>query len=273
MNRQWTQISESASSLFAATPGIIENCLGLVNTRHWSALHGLVRNPPASEQIVSMVEALFAGVAGIWNSGRAKTNRRASGQNWRFVLTGHIGEKNMSPEVTLERAVARACKSLGRSDWANQMPVASGVLDGRSHRRTAIDLVHRFDSDTFEFVELKVGSDTPLHAAIEIIQYAMIWILSRRETQSLGYADIPVLNAEAIRLSVLAPIPFYRDMELAKLANDLSRAITILAAREARAAMSFEFQAFPVAFGWPAELTDRELCAALDGRQCWLASA
>jgi hypothetical protein len=258
---------DSASLLFAAIPGIIENHLGITNTQSWSALQDLIKSPPSVGQLVSMLEAMFAAIAHMWDIGRAKTDRLASRQNWRFVLIDRIGANNSSPEVTLERALARACKALGRSDWANQVPVASGVLDARSHRRAAIDLVHRFDPNSYELVELKVGSDTPLHAALEIIRYGMLWILSRRDKRALGYGSIPLLDAKSIRLRVLAPTRYYRGLELGYLADGLNRAVSLVGEREADAAMSFEFQDFPADFKWPAELAASELCAALDGRR------
>jgi hypothetical protein len=118
-------------------------------------------------------------------------------------------------------------------------------------------------------VELKVDSDTPLHAAIEIIQYGMVWILSRQHRLSLGYGELPILDAKVVQLTVLAPARYYRCLDLSALAQGLNTATSILGIREARVALSFEFHAFPNLFEWPATRSESDLRTALDGRRCW----
>jgi hypothetical protein len=109
----------ASSPLFAGMFSIIERSLGIASTRHWSALCDLQKHPPSTEQFTTLIDEMFAQMVFNWNTGRTNTDRNASRQNWRLVLIDAIGDANKSPEVALERAIARACKSaafrLGKS--------------------------------------------------------------------------------------------------------------------------------------------------------------
>ncbi len=87
-----------------------------------------------------------------------RRSRSARNLQWREPQL-LMSDRNRSPEVTLERALMDACVSLKRHDWTNQVPLVSGLEGPDSHRRRAIDLVHRRDDRSIEFVELKVSSD------------------------------------------------------------------------------------------------------------------
>jgi hypothetical protein len=100
------------------------------------------------------------------------------------------------------------------------MPVASGLVGPASNKRAAVDLVYREDPTTYSLIELKVDSDNPLFAAIEIL-------ISRANQDSLGYdlEDQPVLGANNVTLSVLAPERFFDGMDLPALATVLNRGL------------------------------------------------
>ena len=133
------------------------SALGIRKLRHRSALLAL-RLPDH----VDLADMVFGVIWENWIAGRAAENMTRSRQNWRWSLQTYIGEANRSPEVMLEQAVAAACEAAGSSDWANQIPVASGLIAGARDNRRAIDLVHRRDTRTYEMIELKIASDTPL---------------------------------------------------------------------------------------------------------------
>lgn len=133
-----------------------------------------------------------------------------------------IGVANQSAEVVLERLVARSAVQSGRQDWANQVPVASGVARPTSDRRRAIDLVHQVGPDHFASIELKIASDTPLYAAVEILGYAVAWMLARNDP---GRSPNTLLDANTIDLCVLAPKAFYRGYELTEMERVLDREI------------------------------------------------
>ena len=91
------------------------------------------------------------------------------------------------------------------------------------NRRAAIDLVLREDSSTYSLIELKVASDTPLFAAIEILMYGLLFVWSKNNREELGY-DLetqPVLAANKVTFGVLAPGSYYDGFDLTTLASTL----------------------------------------------------
>jgi hypothetical protein len=55
----------------------------------------------------------------------------------------------------------------------------SGLIAGVADGRRAIDLVHQCGRRHFELIEIKIASDKPLYAAVEIIGYGCIGLLAR----------------------------------------------------------------------------------------------
>jgi hypothetical protein len=137
----------------------------------------------------------------------AKVKRRQpSPENWRFEPHPEISPKNRSPEVCLEREIVRLQK---RSNWANQSPVASGLLGPDSDKGRHVDLVREIEpSIAYELIELKWGADNPFFAAMEILCYGLIYLLFR---EKFPKEDKPLLQASTIHLMrVLATEDFYR---------------------------------------------------------------
>ncbi|QOY88000.1 hypothetical protein [Paludibaculum fermentans] len=131
------------------------------------------------------------------------------GQMWRFKKNLKLDPGNGSLEVRIERAIAR----LMDSDWVNQVPLSSGLTDGHEAKRS-IDLVHRHSDTEYDFIELKAlspgrrcgGNQTPLFAAMEILQYGLIFLYCRENQEVLfpATADLrPLLRARIIHLEVL----------------------------------------------------------------------
>ena len=187
--------------------------LGVGKLTHRSA-------PPRLEpsEAVAFVDAIHAIIAANYLRGAASANKDLSRENWRWQsLQPRISDHNRSPEVVVERAIAAACARLGRTDWANQVPVASGLLGSTRDRRRAIDLVRQRDKSHFELIELKIASDTPLHAAVEILSYACLWLIARNDRPARPSV---LLDADHMDLRVLAPAAYYgrfplRDIESA----------------------------------------------------------
>lgn len=172
-----------------------------------------------------------------------------------------LGADNRSPEVLLERAIANACVAVGRNDWSNQVPIASGVVRPSAERRRAIDLVHKLAEGHFEFIELKIASDTPLYAAFEIISYAGVWLLSRRE----GCGN-PLLEAKRIDLRVLAPAAYYSPYSLGRIEQTLNLELQEYGRRYG-AELSFGFEVLPQAFEPLGRYRDDEVLALINGRR------
>jgi hypothetical protein len=229
--------------------------LGIRHLGHKSALLKLSKKKafPAGT-----VDAAYSRIASNWQRCREAGRGSLSAANWRWHdPQTSISDHNKSPEVQLERALMR----LGRSDWSNQVPVASGIAGAMAERRRAIDLVHERSPGHFELVELKVVSDTPLYAAFEIIGYTCIWLLSRLK---LPASDNSLLAAKAIDAVVLAPTAFYAPYQLDTLRLQLNDDLRRLG-REHGVALSFRFDAFSDQLASP-PWTDEELAHLLDAR-------
>jgi hypothetical protein len=158
-----------------------------------------------------------------------------------------ISANNRSPEKRLEKAIAQ---DLGE-EWTNQMPTASGLVTSGERQRN-IDLVFRRDLREFEFIELKVGSDTPLFAAIEILKNGMTYLFSRRHRDRLGYRerDQSPLWADVVHLQVLAPVDYFYEYNFGWLERFLNRSLAALLdpTLDGSLHMDFRFERFSRSF-------------------------
>lgn len=214
----WSHMPTFApSSLLSGVEAAVCELLGIARLRHRSALKSL--RLPAGTNLPLIV---YETIARNWADGGAAANVNRSSQNWRWTLQSLISVANRSPEVVLERAIATACFAEGRDDWANQIPVASGLIAGAADGRRALDLAQRRSERHYELIELKVGSDTPLYAVVELLGYASLWLLAREAPPA--YAP-GLLAADRIDLRVLAPAAWYAPFVL----DDLERSIDIAA--------------------------------------------
>lgn len=190
----------------------------------------------------AVASAVFSSTRDWFAQASAGALRPPSRENWRIANPQLASWDPLSPEVDLERRLVKARKA---PDWWNQVPVASGLAGGRA----AIDLVHDRGDGSFDFVELKVGDQHPVYAAVEILQYGFVWLLSRGE---LGYGDdFPLLKANEVRLCVLAPESFYRasgdDGRWAGFASGVNDGVAAVA-KEYGVKMTFRFKQFKDSF-------------------------
>lgn len=170
----------------------------------------------------AFLDAAYAKIHENWDTNETGY-AKPSIENWRWKRHLELGEMNVSPELQLERAIVNACGD----DWSNQMPTASGLLGPATDKRVAVDLVHREDATTYSFIELKVASDTPLFAAIEILRYGLLFVWSKNNQENLGYyvGAQPVITANTVTLGVLAPSSYYERYDLTNLAYALNNGI------------------------------------------------
>ncbi|MDB5438456.1 MAG: hypothetical protein JWM33_883 [Caulobacteraceae bacterium] len=246
-------------SLLAGMEAAVCGVLCIPHLRHRSALLELGGRECLP---VGSVAALHTAIANNWTACRG-AGGSASRENWRWrVPQLAISAHNASPEVVLERALMAAVERAARTDWSNQVPVASGVAGPTAERRRAIDLVRQTATDGFEFVELKVGSDTPLYAAIEIIAYVCIWLVSR-ELAPLNPSAL--LAATRIDARVLAPRSYYARYRLDRLERQFEQEVRQLGELHG-VGLSFAFQAFPDE-RLEQPYSDDQLLALLDGRE------
>lgn len=125
----------------------------------------------------------------------------------------------------------------------------------------SIDLVERTGDESFDFIELKIRSDTPLYAALEVLDYGVLYAFSRINARSLNYEQgfSEILDARRIGLRVLAPNRFYehksrgtretKSLDLAWLESIMLDATRRLASMiGGDTVMDFRFDVFPKTF-------------------------
>jgi hypothetical protein len=141
--------------------------------------------------------------------------RHATASNWEWKKSLNISPENTSSEKILEKMIAF---QLG-DQWVNQVPVCNGLVpEGASACR--IDLVYRLMSAHYQLIELKFGkgpedsgSDNPLFAAMEILEYGLLYLLFREHNllgRSLGKVH-EILGAKSVDLVVIAPQEWYKN--------------------------------------------------------------
>lgn len=186
-------------------------------------------------------------------------------KNWAWL------EPRITPpatgEVGLERKLVGARGN--RRDWCNQVPVASGFTVERL-TRCAIDMVYRRSAQAYDFVELKLDSNSPSYAAVEVLQYGSLWLLSRDAAARglLVYPSASLLGARNIRLSVLAPASFYGKERFRAFQTGVNRALSELAG-PFRADMSFRFERFRDSFQNDAASSDPAVLRRLLDSRIW----
>ncbi len=167
-----------------------------------------------------------------------------SEENWRWKKKPKISPNNRNPETILEKAIVNATGN----DWTNQIPVASGLTSATSQKHAAIDMAHRVHDKEYELFELKVGSDTPLRAAMQLMRYGLLYLFIRREGID-SHQDL--MQANKIQLSVLAPYDYYNEYDLRWLESVISRGLPKLIEErdiDGISNINFNFKVFPKGF-------------------------
>ena len=231
--------------------------------------NALSKNPPKSFDGAALVAAIYARIE--HNLANRPTEKRPtpSAQNWRLRLTDdeqliRPSSGNTSAEVKLERAIVQKWPE----SWTYQMSVASGLFDGYSDKRRAVDLVFDHGDGHYDLVELKIKSDTSLYAAMEILGYGLVYLASRRDRAvNLKYAtaDLPVLTANRITLCVLAPEGYYAGSDLMWLQVAIHDGLKRFAAPDLN--MDFRFEKFDSQ--WCHDLPPKDLPETLFRNPVW----
>jgi hypothetical protein len=243
-------IGFEAASILCGADAIIDRHLGCLDVGsssphylHKSTCLRLSETPLLKFNACTLIREIVSTVQLNWLQSDRRT-RPSSPAIWRFEPRLHIADNNRSAEKLLEKAIAKLLPN-----WVNQVPTASGLASSRRDRHRNIDLVHRISPDEFEFVELKIESDTPLVAAMELLQYFVLFLFVRQTFPSLIVKRI-VFNARQLHLCVLAPQRFYREYQLQWFEQECTRGVSEVAADHAIEA-DFAFHAFPDDFAEP----------------------
>lgn len=230
--------------------------------RHRSAALAMSKRKQPLSDSLAFLEQCYEQLDRNWHKALKSGYSNPSSENWRWKRHLELAPGNTSPEVRLERAMV---DEYGEN-WSNQMPTASGLVSPNAGR-AAVDIVVRDAADTYELIELKVASDTPLFAAIEILQHGLLWCWSRCHSDDLGYemTSRPVLAANKLTLTVLAPEMYYERYDLVQLAAGLRQGLRAFCESDPWN-IDFRYQAFPACLG---DSTGALLVAAADRYSIW----
>jgi hypothetical protein len=231
-------------------------------------------------------EVLNGAIGKIENNWHGK--QTSSKENWKLRFVALPTDKSkqkkghdQKAEVPLERTIARAFDGKeartidGKKILWNQMPVASGLVESSSNdkanrkgKRRAVDLIYQRDVEIkgYEFLELKVANnkiDTPIDAAIEVLEYGLLYLFSRIHAETLGYSE-DILKASRIGLRVLAERDYYKQWkdDVYFSLDELNDALKVYLESNDKVfgelQMDFRFEAFPTNFKCP-EINDTNL--------------
>ena len=221
------------SSILAGVCKLIDEALGLKNGKYQDkkTCQLLSKGKKIDFDGRTLIQRIFDQVTSNWHGRKSRYS-----ENWRWKPNPDLATK--SEEVVLERWIVRTAT---HKDWVNQVPVASGLTTGSAGGRRAIDLVHRCPDGWYEFIELKVdeGAGTPLFAAMEILQYGVLYLFSRENASTLGYKKTGMLGAPGIHLKVLAPTSYYEEFDLSWLEESINSGLARFLSQGER---RFEFE-------------------------------
>ena len=245
-----TPVVGSRPGILAGVDELVDQTLGISQIGHTSPhyrhvrAYRTVRWRPRIDG-GKLLAGMYRRIAANWPG----TTCRSS-QNWRWEKKTFISDVNESLEKQFEKAVAAQCP-----EWVNMIPVASGVLPDVEEGGRRIDLARSCGEGDYEFLELKLGKhcDTPLHAAIELLGYGLIYLFSREHRDRLGYDPRNLLlSATRIRLRVVAPKASYLPGSLLALQEELNRGLVDLVSVKFPGCldMDFCFEQLPADFDW-----------------------
>jgi len=243
-------------------------CIGRApQYQHKEHCQNLTKSPDTFDGL-SLVQGIYERVESNWNKAQY---HNPSPKNWRFEPRRDISDKNTDPEIKLERAIVNLeINSPPGYIWANQVPTSSGLVHPRADGPHHIDLVHQRDVRTYEFIELKVESNTPLYAAMEILQYGILYIFCRRNKQIRdAVKDKRLLEAKTIDLKVLAPHDYYKGSKLDWLEVEINRGLKsfLLPFATFGFEMDFKFEAFLRSFSLSPDPKNEAIKKALKDRR------
>ena len=198
-----------------------------------------------------LLEGLYERIVRNWDGSACPST-----QLWRAAANSKMSANNVSPEKTLEKAIANSV-----SGWLNQIPAASGLLRGIEERLRNVDLGHFVEPGHLELIELKAGlrSDTPLKAAFEVVGCGLLYRFAREHRLPLALAtENRILEARRVDLKVLAPREVYKGYCLKWLGTSLNAGFQGFSRRHCNFAleMNFRFEVFADDFQWPGSPED-----------------
>lgn len=213
-----------------------------------------------------LFEEVFERIRFNWIWNRAE-DRWPSQSNWVLrVAPEFTRHPTKYLEKQLQKNIAICLQGEG---WGNDVPTASGLVNDRG-RQMNIDLAHQIP-EGFEFIELKLESNTPHEAALQILRYGAVYLLYRVEPElAMRFKRNRMISAKRIVLEVLAPDRYYTvgDIDLPLLEAQLDRQVATFAAERVQDfSLSFRFMAFSADFTFIPGMKCDLICEAVRNRR------
>lgn len=199
--------------------------------------------PPPSVNLSKLIDDLWRQLVVNWVEGGCKSGGEV---NWRWELRDNLSHDNKSPEVVLQRNLMKLARTDPRAKerWSNETPTASGLSEDSGGEPGHLDLAYQSSVDHVTLIELKVGSNTPVSAAIQLVIYALMLVLARTVNRQIKVTDARWLTFKRADLRVLAPTRFYDAfLGLGWYERDLNEAVRQFGNGH-RLEMSFLFRCF-----------------------------
>ena len=160
-----------------------------------------------------LIEELWKRMAVNWVEAGCQSRGKF---NWRWTLSPKTASseeiQSTQPEIILQRKIAE----FSSTSWANETPTGSGLSGGSRGDPGGLDLAYRDNIGDVYLIELKVRSNTPVHAAFQVVRYGLALTLAR-----LVDKNVPIISqeppsarnqwrdAKQAHLRVLAPTAYY----------------------------------------------------------------
>ena len=239
--------SSTPRSILDGTDSIINNALGILSggralSWHDKASAHCLGSTPTGDGAVQFVAAVIDRISRNWGGAL-----RGSGQNWRWcpVVDQHV----QGGEVGLQKSIVKHCGP----QWVNAIPTASGLLPAPcEERQRNIDLGFMRNENECELIELKLadGHQYPLSAAVQLLQYACLYLHARQNAERMATVrNAFLMGVRVVHFQVLSFRPFYTGFELRRLEQTLHDGLSGVAMRQGLT-ISFQFTHFPESFSW-----------------------
>jgi hypothetical protein len=231
-----------------------------------NGLEAIAEQHRALPQRYGIFDQLYEQVHANWTQHRESDRWPTANKNWALrVAPTFTHDTKQRLEKQLQKQIATCFKGEG---WGNDIVTASGLINARG-RQMNIDLAHQI-TDGFEFIELKLKSNTPYDAALQILRYGAVYMLYRLEPELASRLKFrEMIDAKRIVLEVLAPLEYYSpcDLDLRTLQTQLNREVKTFAKHsETDVDLSFRFMAFPSDFSYEPGMNCKSIRDAVSRR-------
>jgi hypothetical protein len=174
-------------------PALLRDCAHWIDAwlgrmdceEHWgstTAANHIVPRCDGLPNAVGLIDTLLQHFSKRWaDRGQFRHNPPGT-KNWEW----RPWQEGANEATKIEELLVRRAAMCGGSDWAYEIPTASGVYDNQG-RRCNIDLAFRAGPNR---VYTNDPPATQIYAALEHLSYACQWFLARKNSTKMGYGSV-----------------------------------------------------------------------------------